>query len=245
MTLKSKSIYPLKHTLLLFLLLFTSGCVYNGKLFDKNRITFSPEQIIRDDNENGVNFTIRTNYWHGSPKNLNRHILPVFISVENNSDTPIIIERGDIVVLDDSRNQYSALPPDDVAKILLSSERYGYSRIYPSISIGIGSYYNHGHYYYGHRYYHPFYRHRLFYDDYPYYDYPRTYYRPDYKDIYTEAFQPGKIMPDARSSGFVYFKKLTPYTSGMTLQINYRTPDSKELHSLDFYFDALRGGETR
>lgn len=229
----------LKPVLIITLLtLILTGCVYNGSLFNKTRVYYLPEEIKTDYNGKVVNFTIRTNYWYGSPKNIARYALPVYLSVENGTDTPIIIEPEDIVLFDGSRNQYNVLSPDDVANIVVSSESSGYTRIYPSISVGIGGFYNHG-YYYGHHYY-PYYRNPWFYDDYPFYDYPRAYYRPDYKDIYTEAFQPGKVMPNARLSGFVYFKKLPSVTDKIILQVNYRPQDSNESHSLDFHFDIIK-----
>ena len=231
------TICDIKCILLILTFIITSGCMYNGYM-SKTRMYYAPEEIKTDNEESAVNFTIRPNYWYGSPKNIRKYALPVYISVDNSSDIPVIIEREDIVLLDGSRNQYNTLSPDDVANILVSSETSGYTRIYPSISVGIGGFYNHG-YYYGHHYY-PYYRNPWFYDDYPYYDYPRAYYRPDYKDIYTEAFQPGRVMPDAKLSGFVFFKRLPEITEEIVIQVNYRIQDSNESHSLDFHFDIYK-----
>ena len=203
MTYSIYTICDIKLFLLLLTVIIISGCAYNGSM-SKTRVYYAPEEIKTDSTERAVNFTIKPNYWYGSPKNIRKYALPVYMSVENSTDTPVIIEREDIVLLDGSRNQYNTLSPDDIANILVSSETSGYTRIYPSISVGIGGFYNSG-YYYGHHYY-PYYRNPWFYDDYVYYNYPRAYYRPDYKDIYTEAFQPGRIMPNAKLSGFVFFK---------------------------------------
>lgn len=235
---RAETTFNLKGILFLIILIFTSSCVYNGSMFSQSRVFYTPEEIKTDNTERDVNFTIRPNYWFGSPKNIRKYALPVYISVQNGTDKPIIIQREDIILLDDARNQYNALSPDDVANILLSSERSGYARIYPSISIGIGGgYYNQGYYYHG--YHHrPYYWNSWFYD-YPFYDYPRAYYRPDYKDIYTEALQPGKIMPDAKLSGFVYFKKLPDITEEIILQISYSSEETNETHSLDFHFNVL------
>lgn len=221
--------------LILLLVIVSSGCVYNNSLFNRTRVYYSPEEIKTDSKERDVNFTVRPDYWHGSPENIRRYVFPVYLSVQNSSVNPIIIEREDIVLLDGSRNQYNALDPDDVANILISTETSGY-RVYPSVSVGIGGYYHHGYYYGHHRfpYWDPWY-----YDDYPFYDYPLTYYRPDYKDIYTEAFQPGKIMPNAKLSGFVYFKKLPSVNDKIVIQVNYRSQDSDEVHSLDFPFSVV------
>ena len=71
-----------------------------------------------------------------------------------------------------------------------------------------GSRYGIGYGGYGYPYYHsPFYWPY----NYAYYnDYYSRYYDQDYSDVFTRALVPGIIRPNARLSGFVFFKKLPP-----------------------------------
>ncbi len=225
------------YAVLLSVVILTSGCAY-GLRANRTYIKIDPQNISTPKLANKVNFSISANVWKGEPKRLRRHLIPFFIEVQNNTDKNIIISEADFILLDENRNQFNALSPERAANIVKSAEQKRF-RIYPRISIGIGTSFHHDRFhYYGHHH-HPFYRPYYYYDDYPYPYYRRQDYEPDLEDIYAKALSTGVIRPGATLSGYIFFNKISRDTKELTLEIGYTEKENNTAHKLDFHFDLI------
>ncbi len=154
---------------------------------------------------NGLVVKIDTKAWRFSPSDLDRYVLPIFISLENKGKEPISIRREDIFLVDDKGRQYNPIPPGDVANALRRGYGVGFS-----FSVGYWSY--------------PF---GLWWS--PYYAYPPS--RDVYPDLVNKALVFGELQPGATLSGFVYFQKIPEDAKELTLNIKgykFRLKASRE-----------------
>lgn len=236
----SKSIY-----LALLYLTFLAGCASYGS---GPTSLITPEVRSTTSEINNVTITISSNVWNGNPESLPNYLTAFYIEIENNSDTAITVQYDDIAIIDQFRNQYNALLPDMASNIIVQKSR---SKWYfrPSISIGFGSggYYggryrgSYGIGYGGYAYGYPYYRSPFYWPyNYAYYNnYYSSYYDQDYSDLFTKSLVPGVIRPNARISGFVFFKKLPPEVNTFELDITYRIEDTDKRFDLTFPYSVL------
>jgi hypothetical protein len=61
--------------------------------------------------------------WQGSPWDLPEHVTPFLLRVTNGGAQPVEFGHPDLRILDDARFQYTALPPEEVARILRGAFR--------------------------------------------------------------------------------------------------------------------------
>ncbi|MGI9535040.1 MAG: hypothetical protein ACR2NW_08805 [Thermodesulfobacteriota bacterium] len=226
---------------LLFTILTGCASLYGNSTYS----IITPEVQTSAPGQNKVNITIRTNVWKGTPNDLSGYLTPLFIEITNNTDKPISISYNDFVLIDDNRNQYNAVIPEMASDIVAQkSKNKWYFR--PSISIGIGTggyyrrgygygigYYNRGYPYYRSPFYWPY--NSAYYSDY----YDSYYYNQDYSDVFTQALVPGVIRPNARLSGFIYFKKLPPTVKSFTMDVGYKVEGEDKRYDLSFPYSVV------
>lgn len=234
--------YKVKTVFLILLLTsFLTGCASYGS---RSYSLITPEVRSSTSDKKNVKITVSSNAWNGNPENLPAYLTAFYIEIENNSDLPITVQYDDIVLIDQFRNQYNALMPDIASNIIVQkSKSKWYFR--PSISIGFGS----GGYYggrigtgygvYGYGY--PYYRSPFYWPyNYAYYnDYYADYYNQDYSDLFTKSLVPGIIRPNAKISGFVFFKKLPIEVNAFDLDINYRIENADKKYNLTFPYSII------
>lgn len=234
---------PLFHCLLLCI--FLSGCASIGT---NSYSVITPEVKTVSSENNSVYVTVFANAWNGNPENLPSYLTVFYLEIENRSNAPITVQYDDIVLIDNLRNQYNALLPDTAANIVTQkSKSKWYFR--PSISIGFGSggYYGsryRGGYGFGigsYGYGYPYYRSPFYWPyNYAYYNnYYTDYYNQDYSDLFTKSLVPGIIRPNAKLSGFVFFKKLPATTLGFEMDFSYRNPDKETIVNMVIPYSVL------
>ena len=232
--------------LLFFVTVLLSGCASYGS---RTYSLITPEVRSSDTDRDKVKITISSNVWNGNPENLPDYLTTFYIEIENNSSEPITVRYDDIVLIDQFRNQYNALLPDMASNIVVQkSKRKWYFR--PSISIGFGSGGYYGGWYgsgygvgigsYGYGY--PYYRSPFYWPyNYAYYNsYYSDYYDQDYSDLFTKSLVPGIIRPNAKISGFVFFKKLPGEVNTFELNFSYRTEAPEKKYDLTFPYSILK-----
>ena len=232
--------------LILFAAFFIMGCAsYSSRTYS----LITPEMRSSAPDSERVKISISSNAWNGNPQNLPNYLTAFYIEIENNSDEPITIQYDDIVLIDQFRNQYNALLPDMASNIVVQkSKSKWYFR--PSISIGFGSggYYG-GRYrggygigFGGYSYGYPYYRSPFYWPyNYAYYNnYYSDYYDQDYSDLFTMSLVPGVIRPNAKISGFVFFKKLPRDVKTFDLNLSYRLEGKEKKYDLIFPYSILQ-----
>ena len=244
--------YKIKFRSVLSVLLLgviVSGCASYGS---NTYSIITPEVKSVSSDNNNVQVTVFSNAWNGNPQNLPSYLTVFYIEIENRSPVPITVQYDDIVLIDQSRNQYNALLPDTAANIVSEkSKSKWYFR--PSISIGFGSGGYYGGYYggryrggygfgiggYGYGY--PYYRSPFYWPyNYAYYNnYYSDYYDRDYSDLFTSGLVPGIIRPNAKLSGFVFFNKLPKEISKFELDFSYRIEGTEKKYNLLFPYSVL------
>ena len=143
--------------------------------------------------KNGVRISVKTGEWKYSPSNLGYYVFPVYVELENLSDSAINIGREEVYIIDERGNQYNPISPSDVHSML--QRKYGLS-----FGFGLG-YYS----YPWHVWWHP------------YYAFPPS--REVYPDVLNYAFNFGTVQPRARLRGFVYFPLLPSDVSTASLYV--------------------------
>ena len=71
----------------------------------------------------GVTVTVRARAWSGAPGDLDFYVLPLHVTVRNDTGAAVTLDGRDIVLLDDEGRQYNALPPAEVAQLLQAQVR--------------------------------------------------------------------------------------------------------------------------
>lgn len=198
---------------LLVMTVLLAGCHYN--LTDTTPPFRSPQPHTTED---GVSIKI-TPVKNIGDKNVSRYLTVFYIDIKNSSDKSIMIERSGIVLVDQYKKQYNQVAPEYAADIIRENST---PRIYPRISVGIGTgYFSDYGYFHGYHDYWHYRRFPYYHDDFYYGNYYYTRENLDY--IYKNAFIPGTVQPGASLSGFVYFNKVPDHTENITLYINYET----------------------
>ena len=174
--------------------------------------------------ENGFTIRVQASAWDGTPSNLGHYVTSLYVVIQNDTTSTLTLGYEDLVLYDENRTQYTALTPEIVVKILQAAYQgtYVFSpffSFYGSVFIGSGffSYYP---------YYYPFY---------PWWDYP-VYYQVPLDDVFNKALMPGRVNPNARVQGFIYFTTIPSNITNVTLVIGYKFAGEPEPYQLSFPF---------
>jgi hypothetical protein len=176
----------------------------------------------------GVELAVQGSAWHGRPWGLDDYVTPFLVSLANGAPVPLHYDYRSFRLFDDSRFQYTALPPAEVERILRARvagedrladagsssaprrrrvvrEPYWYSWGWPPYA------------WYGGPWYYPG--------------------RPFLDDVYLRALPEGPLQPGARFEGFVYFPRLRPDAHALRLEFSHRVGDRPRVLSLSFVID--------
>jgi hypothetical protein len=179
----------------------------------------------------GVQVVARASAWRGSPSYLPSYVTPFHLLVVNGSPLPVRYDYGDLVLFDEARFQYTAMPPADVAQLLR------WSGTAPDVGLADADAATL-----------PLHRRRpLFWDPWwdpwwwgpPYAPYPPP---PRVDDVLTQALPMGTLQPGAQIQGFVYFPRLRPEASGLTFEFHYRLGDAPRVLTLPFAVQRAEDG---
>jgi hypothetical protein len=172
-----------------------------------------------------VELSARPSAWRGSPWELGDYVTPFLVTLSNGAAAPLRYDYVDFRIFDDSRFQYTALPPVEVERIL-RWRTSGDERLATIVSPP------------------PIHRRRRFVSD-PYWDrwwgpygwygwpwfYPGG---PMTGDIYARALPMGSLQPGARLEGFVYFPRLRGAARVLTLEFHHHLGEAPRVLTLPF-----------
>jgi hypothetical protein len=182
-----------------------------------------------------VELAIQPSAWRGSPWDLGGYVTPFLVSLANGATVPLDYDYAGFRLFDDSRFQYTALPPAEVERILRWSARdpvrLAATASPPpvlrrrTVSDPVDWWWNrHG--WYGWPWYYP----------------PP----PPLGDIYLRALPMGELHPGARLEGYVYFPRLRKDARRLTLEFHHRVGELPRVLTLPFEVlrdrDAATGG---
>jgi hypothetical protein len=179
--------------------------------------------------QDGVELTVQSSAWRGAPWDLRDYVTPFFVILSNGAAAPLTYDYRDIRLFDDGRFQYTALPPDEVERILRWRAR-GDVRLAAISSPP------------------PVLRRRTvpepfdWWDRYEWYGWP--WYYPPYPpvgDIYVRALPVGELAPQARVEGFVYFPRLRRDARRLSFEFHYLLGDGRRV--LTLAFEVERDGD--
>ena len=63
-----------------------------------------------------IRVSVASRYWIKEPQNLTDYFKTFYVVVNNRSNEPIVVKRGDFTLLDSQNNQYDAVKPSIVAE---------------------------------------------------------------------------------------------------------------------------------
>lgn len=183
----------------------------------------------------GVELTVQPSAWHGSPWNLGDYVTPFLVSLSNGAPDPLHYDYTSFRLFDDSRFQYTALPPAEVERIL--RWRSGAEDRLAATSSPA-----------------PILRRRVTPDPYwdwwgwgPYgwYGWPWYYYPGRHAgDVYLRALPVGPLHPGARLEGFAYFPRVRAAARELRLEFHHRVGELPRVLMLAFEIERGRSGST-
>ncbi len=212
---------------LILSIILVAGCASRRLVPLPDGGLINPELRSAMKTDNGVTVSVQASAWNGTPSDLDSYVTSIYVVIENNTNTTLTFGYPDFVLFDENRTQYNALTPETVANILQVLYRSTY--IYPSFffsgSVFIGSRFS----YFSPYFFYPFY------PFYPWWDYP-VYYQVPLDDVFGKALMPGRVNPNARVLGFIYFTTIPSDIKNVTLEIGYTFEGETEGYGLSFPF---------
>ena len=192
----------------------------------------------------GIQLTILPNTWSGYPGDLSRYYTPVEVKIQNDRTDEIQVRYADFLAVDEARNQYRVVPPDEVARALRGSlgpngdSDWGHHRWAPATTSLLA--WNGPWWPYSYRpsgYWYPYY---------PYYPDPLLlrisirWARPTAYDILTQGLREGRVLAGARVEGFLYLQQATQKGNLLTLSWTPASAEGQPLATLSSQFRILR-----
>ena len=171
----------------------------------------------------GVELSVRPSAWRGSPWDLRDYVTPFLVTLSNGAVAPLRFDYIDFRLFDDSRFQYTALPPAEVERILRwragGEERLAAGGAPPVIRRRVAP--------------EPYWD--RWWEPYGWYGWPWYYPgAPIAGEVYARALPMGELQPGARLEGFVYFPRLRGDARGLTLEFHHHLGDLRRVLTLPF-----------
>jgi hypothetical protein len=182
-----------------------------------------------------VELVVQPSAWRGVPWDLKDYVTPFLVTISNGAAVPIEFDYPGFRLFDDSRFQYTALPPVEVERIL----RWRGGGDVRLAATGSPP---------------PVIRRRVvpdpgdwWWDRYgwPYGWYGWPWYHPGYApvgDVYVRALPMGALQPGARLEGFVYFPRLRGDARGLALEFHHQLGTALRVLTLPFAIERDAGG---
>lgn len=172
-----------------------------------------------------VTVTVRARAWTGTPGDLDFYVLPLHLSIRNDTGAEVTVDGPDIVLLDDEGRQYNAVPPAEVALLLQTSARATPAFVYAPWpyrrSLGWPYVYD------------------PFYDPLGWWGWYAPRYPPVH-DVFGLALRLGVVRPGARVEGFVYFVPPPGSVRQFDVVVGYQTEGAAARTELRFPFALTR-----
>ena len=207
-------------------ILLLSGCASRQLVPIPDGGSIDPQfrSIIKSDR--GVTIRVQASAWSGQPSDLSSYVTPFYLLVRNDTDKTLFFDYTDMIIFDENRVQYNPLPPETVVDIIRADFRPGlFFRPFFSFGFGYGGFYRPYGFGFNTFFYDPFY---------PGWYYPPAYYSARYDDIFTQAFVPGILQPNAKFEGFIYFKRIPTQVRYLTVEIGYEVEGEPRRLSFPF-----------
>jgi hypothetical protein len=200
--------------LVLVVLLINAGCARVPRITPSPTIeaTLIPGTGILTISKAGITITAKALKDGPLPSEIYRYFTPFYVSIRNNLDYRISLSWQDFILLDGKREQYNAIMPEEVVRILTEAMRdqprviFGWEKTYSdeNSELRIGWYYG----------------------------FPHT------TPIgVIKAIAEGTIYPYAQISGYIFFLRIKNPGRELMLIIQYRDPKTGE--EIDFRFPFL------
>jgi hypothetical protein len=179
----------------------------------------------------GVDLLVQPSTW----RDLRDYVTPFLVTVTNGAGAPVEYDYVDFRLFDDSRFQYTALPPVEVERILRwragdEVRLAAMSSPPPIIRRRVGpdptDWWLNRYGWYGWPWYYP---------------YPGYWYWP-VGEVYARALPMGVLQPSARLEGFVYFPRLRADARGLTLEFHHRLGTVPRVLTLSFEIERETAG---
>lgn len=188
-------------------------------------IRIDPTQGIASVSGEGVELTVQPSAWKGSPWDLRNYVTPFLVGISNDTAAAVDFDFESFRLFDDSRFQYTALPPIEVERILRWRAQ-GEVRLAamgsrppvvrrPVVPVAPGWWGPYG--WWGWPWYYPGF--------------------PPPSDIYLRALPMGALQASARLEGFVYFPLLRGDAHAFTLEFHHRVGAVPRVLTLPFQIE--------
>jgi len=183
--------------------------------------------------EGEIRWTVLPNTWSAYPSDLARYFTPVQVKIENARRDELEIRYEDFVALDDTNQQYRAVPPGEVARAVSGAPGPPGPTGAPAPVLLAGPWYRP----YWPRYWGPYYG-PWWYTD-PYY-YPYTWPRPGAQDVLTLGLREGRLLAGASVEGFLFLQHATGRGAFLTVSWTPRLANGAPFTAFSARFRIVR-----
>src|SRR3989337_2207464 len=210
---------------LILAIVFLAGCASRRLVPLPDGGLINPELRSAMKTDNGVTVTVQASAWNGTPSDLGRYVTPLYVVIQNDTTLSLTLGYDDLMLFDENRTQDNCLTSETVVKILQAAYQGTY--VYPPFFSFYGSaFIGSGFFYFSPYYFYPFY---------PWWDYP-VYYQVPLDDVFNKALMPGRVNPNARVQGFIYFTTIPSNIKNVTLEIGHKIRGEPEPRRFSFPF---------
>jgi hypothetical protein len=203
-------------------------------------VALDPAQGTATVEAEGVQLVVRPSAWRGSPSSLPDYVTPFHLLLVDGSPWPLTYDYPDLRLFDEAGFQYTALPPAEVERILRSE---GPGGVLLAASVEVAStpvLRRRAHdpvwdpWWWGP----PFWAPWWWSPPLPPYGPP-----PRLEEIYLQALPVGTLQAGARTQGFVYFPRLRPGASRLTLEFHFRLAGVPRVLTVPFGIERTERGD--
>lgn len=179
----------------------------------------------------GVELAVRPSAWRGAPWDLTSYVTPFHVHLRNDTREPLAYGYAGFRLFDETRYQYPALPPDEVARVLrwVEAEPIG-----PAAVVEVSG--------------RPAPRRRVVdpwlggWGWWGPWGWPWPYVPPGLANVYLSALPEGPLDPGAQTGGFVYFPRLRRESHRLTLELHHRLGEAPAVLTVPFAIERAEGG---
>lgn len=185
--------------------------------------------------EGAIRWTVLPNTWSAYPSDLARYFTPVQVKIENARSDEVEIRYEDFVALDDTHQQYRAVPPGEVARAVSGALGPAGPTGAPAPVLLAGPWYRP----YWPRYWGPYYGYGPWWYPDPYYS-PYAWPGPSAQEVLTLGLREGRLLAGANVEGFLFLQHATGRGAFLTVSWTPRLPTGARLTTLSTRFRIVR-----